>query len=104
MLVATEKAPRGAGEGVHSDEPIVVLGSLEVEVHYQDQSTKLTLTVAECDGPSLLGRDWLQCIRLDWSQVHSASTSNLEKMLDQKKTLFQPGLGTIKGYIRPQAM
>ena len=97
MLVATEKAPRGAGEGVHSDEPIVVL-------HYQDQRTKLTLTVAECDGPSLLGRDWLQCIRLDWSQVHSASTSNLEKMLDQKKTLFQPGLGTIKGYIRPQAM
>lgn len=58
----------------------------------------LTLTVVEGDRPSLLGRDWLQSIRLNWNQVHSVSTSNLERMLDQKKALFQPRLGTLKGY------
>ena len=82
----------------YSGEPIGVLGSMEVQVQYQDQDITLPLTVVEGDGQSLLGRDWLQHIRLDWSQVHSVGTSALESLLERKKALFQPGLGTLKGY------
>ena len=61
----------------YSGEHIGVLGSMEVQVQYQDQDITLPLTVVEGDGQSLLGRDWLQHIRLDWSQVHSVGTSAL---------------------------
>ena len=64
----------------YSGEPIVVMGSLEVKVPHQDQDATLTLTMVEGDGPSLLGRDWLQHIRLDWSLVHSVSISPQESM------------------------
>ena len=68
----------------------MVMGSLEVKVPHQDQDATLMLTVVEGDGPSLLRRDWLQHIRLDWSQVHSISMSPKESMFDRKKALFQP--------------
>lgn len=62
----------------------------------------LTLTVVEGDGPSLLRRNWLQCIWLDWSHVHSVSTAPLESMLDRKKAVFQPGLATSSQEVQGQ--
>ena len=47
-------------------EPIKVKGQLEVNVSYNDQQKKLNLLVTEGNGPSLMGRDWLQHLRLDW--------------------------------------
>lgn len=96
--IHSEEAPRVTGEGActYSGDPILVLGHLEVKVQYQDQNARLTLTVVEGEGPSLLGRDWLQHIHLDCNQVHSVSTSSLKRILNQKEALFQPELGTLK--------
>ena len=38
---------------------IEVLGSIDVNVTYQNQKKQLFLLVVSGDGPSLLGQDWL---------------------------------------------
>ncbi len=42
-------------------------GEAEVAVKYRDQTAQVTLIVMEGQGPSLLGRDWLQYLRLHLS-------------------------------------
>ena len=81
-------------------EVIKVLGSIEVEVEYSEQKKKLNLLVVAGEGPSLLGRDWLSHIRLDWStlnHIQTAAISACQKILDQHKILFKDELGTVKG-------
>jgi len=41
-------------------------GQLPVQVYYGQQTFDLTLVVVAGSGPSLLGRNWLHSIRLDW--------------------------------------
>jgi hypothetical protein len=48
----------------YTGEPIKVKGQLEVDVSYNGQQKKLNLLVTEGNGPSLIGRDWLQHLRL----------------------------------------
>ena len=55
----------------YSGEPITVLGSVMVNVQYIQQQVQLTLLVVQGQGPSLLGRSWLQCLRLDWQEILS---------------------------------
>ena len=43
---------------------------VEVNVQYNDQNATLSLVIVEGQGPSLLGRDWLSIIQLDWSQFN----------------------------------
>ena len=49
----------------YSGERLKVVGEIEVNVEYENQSAKLILTVVAGDGSSLLGRNWLQLIRLN---------------------------------------
>ena len=53
----------------------------------------------ERDLRSLLGRDWLTHIKLDWSQLNhiQTSTANCQPILDKHKAVFGKGLGTVKG-------
>ena len=37
---------------------------------YEDQQEELPLLVVRGTGASLLGRNWLQKIRLNWQEVH----------------------------------
>ncbi|KAL8579828.1 hypothetical protein ACOMHN_048105 [Nucella lapillus] len=54
----------------YTGQEIPVLGVCRVVVKYED-STSLTLEVivVKYEGPSLLGRDWLKFVRLDWSEI-----------------------------------
>ena len=74
------------------------MGTLTVRVHHGGQDINLPLTVVKGNGPSLLGRDWLEHLRTDWEQVCQISASALERLLDHKKKLFEPGLGTLQGF------
>ena len=59
----------------------------------------MTLIVVAGSGPSLLGRNWLHSIRLDWRAIHKASSAlltPLSSLLDQHQALFQDELGTIE--------
>ena len=74
----------------------MVRGAAEVTVKYRDQTAQVTLTVVEGQGASLLGRDWLQHLRLDWrslNQVTQDSYSELETILCTHSALFYEGFG-----------
>ena len=69
-------------------------------VCYRGQVKQLPLLIVPTDGPSLLGRDCLQEIVLDWKQlnkVHYVHQRALQDVLDQYADLFKPGMGTLKG-------
>ena len=53
----------------YSGEYLPVLGSLDVAVRHNGQEAVLPLIVVKVKGPSLLGRNWLSTIRLDWHKI-----------------------------------
>ena len=46
-------------------EKLDVVGAIDADVEYKSRSVKLNMVIVKGDGPSLMGRDWLQHIRLD---------------------------------------
>ena len=53
----------------YTKEPLSVSGQKEVEVQYENQKKNLIITIVEGNGPNLLGRDWLQHLHINWSEV-----------------------------------
>lgn len=82
----------------YTGEPIQVLGLVMVTVKDNQQEAKVPLLVVGGDGPSLLGRNWLLAIRLDWKRIFSIRTQQgLQSILEQHKEIFKPALGTLNG-------
>ena len=50
----------------YSGESIPVVGLIRVSVKYEDQESLLPLLIVEGDGPSLLGRNWLSHLKINW--------------------------------------
>ena len=68
----------------------------------EDQFKKLVLVVTPGDGPSLLGRNWLNYINLNWKKLFAARTArlgSLHTLMQRHKPLFAKGLGTVELYI-----
>ena len=88
----------------YSGEKLPVLGELSVVVHYKGKEERLGVVVIARKGPTLMGRNWLECLHVQWlggSGIHHVTTtsnhSGLKEMLDQHQTLFKDELGQIKG-------
>ena len=62
----------------YSGEPIEVLGSLTVTVKYLNQESEEPLLVVKGTGPTLLGRNWMEHIRLDWPQINLVQLGSLQ--------------------------
>ena len=54
----------------YTGEAIEILGEVEVTVQYKGQEKQLKLLIVIGEGPSLLSRNWLSHIKLDWSQLY----------------------------------
>ena len=81
-------------------EAIPVAGETQVNVQYGAQSVQLPLVIIAGERQSLMGRNWLQTLRLDWKSIATVSQSKsqvLETLLEKHKKLFQAGLGTFTG-------
>ena len=88
-------------------DPIHVLGQFDVNSRYKSQSAALPLTFVAGAGPSLLGRNWLTEICLDWNKifrihvtettVSSEVTQKLHAVIQNHSDLFKDELRTIKG-------
>ena len=85
----------------YTGEEVPVLGTIQVEVTLGSQSKVLSLVIVKGEGPSLLGRDWLMLLKLDWQAIHSMVRADLADrlsvILDNHSSLFKEGLGTIQG-------
>ena len=75
------------------------LGSFHAQVTHNNATATLPLLVVPGSGPNLLGRDWLEQLRIDWHQVfHLASRPLMfSEVLAEFPALFGEGLGTLKG-------
>lgn len=84
----------------YTGEPLQVLGQMTVTVSYHSQQGSYTLYVVKGAGPSLLGRDWLKHIRLDWkaiaTTVNQINSPSYQTLLDQYSEVFRDELGTLK--------
>ena len=76
-----------------------LVGKAVVEVCFENQEEVLELLVVEGSGPSLLGRDWLSKIQLNWKEIHKIHTkqTSLEEIHTDHSSLFKDELGSIKG-------
>lgn len=85
----------------YSGETLPVLGQLQVKVTCGDQQARLPLHVVAGHGSSLLGRDWLRTLRLDWNcirQVQNTVNTNLHSLLQKHQAVFSDQLGLLKGF------
>ena len=82
----------------YTGESITVVGSTQVTVEYKGQTRTLPLLVTQGNGPSLLGRDWLGTLRLDWQRIFKVeSPRTLQGVLEENSDVFKPGLGKLNG-------
>ena len=66
----------------------------------------LSLYVVEEQGPSLMGREWLKEIQLDWRKLNMASTDSVtqaitvevDQLLLKYNKVFTEGLGVINNF------
>ena len=58
--------------------------------------------VVKGKGPSLLGRNWLSSMRLDWASIRSVATGKSlptpDQLTSEYQELFQAGAGTLKRF------
>ena len=83
----------------YTGQQLVVLGTLNALVKYEAQSTDVPLVVVKGSGPSLLGRNWLEHICLNWKKLqvnYTAKYRMLEEILEKHKVLFRSELGQAK--------
>ena len=75
----------------YSGQPIPVLGCCCVNVWYKGQTEQFPLFVVEGKGPTLIGRDWLSQIQLDWRQIHHVHSPSVQAVLARYPSVFQDG-------------
>jgi len=70
-----------------------------VPVVYKQQELLLPLIVVDGDSPPLLGRNWLEQLKLNWHNIfHVSKADTLSDVLSHHRMVFDKGLGTIKGF------
>ncbi|XP_045118485.1 uncharacterized protein K02A2.6-like [Portunus trituberculatus] len=82
----------------YTGQAIKVHGCANVDVTYGDQHVRsLPLVVVEQDGPSLLRRNWLSHIRLDWPRVCKVVHHDVDEILAKYPEVFDCSLGEYNG-------
>ena len=84
----------------YTAEQMSVVGQREVTVSCNDQTQPLIITVVAGNGSSLLGRNWLEKLRLNWHQISNVSTvdGQLGNLLDEFQDVFKDELGMVRSY------
>jgi hypothetical protein len=83
----------------YNENSIPVLGSCEVKVEYQGQTAIVPLVIVRGSGSSLMGRNWLNNIVLDWKSINTViQKSPIKSLLNRYHDILKDSLGTLKGY------
>ena len=85
----------------YSAETLPVCGELLTKVAYGNQVKEFSLLIMQGNGPTLLGRDWLAHLCLDWEQIVSninvvrkEASGKLPILPKQHQEVFKEELGT----------
>ena len=81
----------------YSSEQLPVKGKITCEVSCEGQTYTLPLIVLAGESLTLLGRDWMQQIKLDWStifQIKAVQDDLLQPLLQPFEAIFKVELGT----------
>lgn len=81
----------------YSKQSLKLRGSISVTAKRNGISRVLNLLVVKGNGPALLGRDWIQKLKLDWSCVNRVAPQSFEELCDKYSEVFEPSLGKVKG-------
>ena len=92
----------------YTNEVVNVLGEIDVTINRVPGSKPLKLIVVKGGGVNLLGRNWLNQVRIDWKSVIQRSvnkvtvdksiSSKLKTVLEKYASIFENRIGKIKGY------
>ena len=82
----------------YTGKALPMFGQFVTDVQYKDQELPLLFIVSGKDGPSLLGRDWIYSLRLDWNTVFSLTDDNISTLLNKYSEVFNEELGSLKGF------
>nr|XP_023990507.1 uncharacterized protein K02A2.6-like [Salvelinus alpinus] len=88
----------------YTGDTIPVLGQIQVPVRYEGKEWTLPLVIVKGEKSALLGRNWLQKIKLNWGEIFSlrkdkpVSQATLTNMLEKHKELFKDGYGEIQDF------
>ena len=83
----------------YTTEALQVHGEMAAHVQYHDQSYTLPILIVDGDGPPLLGRNWLNKLKLNWGSLaysSAASMPSLQNILNSHADVFKNELGTAK--------
>ena len=84
----------------YTGEEFTPLGCVTVPVHHNDQERHLPLLVVKGSNTNLLGRDWIEHLKLDWSSVFQINSvdvqDQVESLLSKYSDVFTPGLGKLR--------
>ena len=91
---------------IHCLGTVEVRGQFHANILCEDQHAAFPLIVVQETGPSLLGRNWLHTIRLNWNRIlkveapHSDFTDStnqkLQATIQRHPNVFKPGLCTMR--------
>jgi hypothetical protein len=74
------------------------VGTIQAKVTYESQTAELSLVIVKGDGPTLLGRNWLERIKLNRGSIHYTLNPGLQDLLAKYGDVYQEGLGTLNGF------
>ena len=90
--------PREANDKLkmYTGDEIPVVGRVDVNIQHNGQRKKLPLIITRGEGPSLLGRNWLGELRIDWRGIYKVQeTDALSAVLRKHEAVFRDELGTM---------
>ena len=108
-LFSENRAPPLEKSGIvlrtYTGEEVKPEGVCTVDVDYEGGKYSLPLLVVSGEGPALLGRNWLEEIKLNWPRIKQLTSHDkrLGEILQKHAQLFGKGLGTHRGQ-RPKSM
>jgi predicted aspartyl protease len=80
----------------YTGDKVPILG--EIFVNVEKQNCKLALLVVKGKCASLLGRDWLEKVKLNWTEIFKVTTSkSVDSLLERYSNVFVPDNKGIQG-------
>ena len=83
----------------YTGDKLKLVGELTVSVEYGTQKCKLPVVIVKGDKPALLGRNWLEKIKLDWGEIFSLNKSHpVDTLVTKYSKLFDAGHGKVNNF------